>query len=70
MGRMFLRYSADSNLKRVLLECGGKNPFIVMEDTEDLDTAADHATNSIFWNMGENCLTLASIPPEPNSLKS
>jgi gamma-glutamyl-gamma-aminobutyraldehyde dehydrogenase len=52
---MFLRYSADSNLKRVLLECGGKNPFIVMEDTEDLDTAADHATNSIFWNMGENC---------------
>ena len=54
-GRMFLRYSADSNLKRVLLECGGKNPFIVMEDTEDLDTAADHATNSIFWNMGENC---------------
>jgi len=54
-GRMFLRYSADTNLKRVLLECGGKNPFIVMEDTEDLDTAADHATNSIFWNMGENC---------------
>ena len=54
-GRMFLRYSADTNLKRVLLECGGKNPFIVMGDTEDLDTAADHATNSIFWNMGENC---------------
>ncbi len=54
-GRMFLRYSADSNLKRVLLECGGKNPFVVMADTEDLDSAADHATNSIFWNMGENC---------------
>ena len=55
IGRMFLRYSADSNLKRVLLECGGKNPFVVMGDTEDLDTAAEHATNSIFWNMGENC---------------
>ena len=30
IGRMFLRYSADSNLKRVLLECGGKNPLVVM----------------------------------------
>lgn len=54
-GRLFLKYSADSNLKRVLLECGGKNPMIVMQDAEDLDTVADHAVNSIFWNMGENC---------------
>ncbi len=54
-GRQFLRYSADSNLKRVLLECGGKNPLLVMGDVEDLDTVAAHATNSVFWNMGENC---------------
>ncbi len=54
-GRLFLKYAADSNLKRVLLECGGKNPFVVMADVEDLDTVADHATNSVFWNMGENC---------------
>ncbi len=54
-GRLFLKYSADSNLKRILLECGGKNPMIVMEDVDDLDTVADHAANSIFWNMGENC---------------
>jgi len=25
-GRRFLRYAADSNLKKVVLECGGKNP--------------------------------------------
>ena len=54
-GRLFLKYAADSNLKRVLLECGGKNPMVVMEDVEDLDTVADHAVNSIFWNTGENC---------------
>lgn len=54
-GRLFLKYAADSNLKRVLLECGGKNPMIVMADVDDLDTVADHAVNSIFWNMGENC---------------
>ena len=54
-GRLFLKYSAESNLKRVLLECGGKNPLIVMNDVNDLDTVAEHAANSIFWNMGENC---------------
>ena len=54
-GRLFLKYSADSNLKRILLECGGKNPLIVMRDAGDLDTVADHVTNSAFWNMGENC---------------
>ena len=54
-GRLFLHYAADSNLKRVLLECGGKNPMIVMPDVEDLDNVADHAANSVFWNMGENC---------------
>lgn len=55
VGRLFLKYAADSNLKRVLLECGGKNPFVVMGDVEDLDTAAEHATNSILWNGGQNC---------------
>jgi len=54
-GRLFLKYAAESNLKRVLLECGGKNPLVVMGDVEDLDVVADHAANSIFWNMGENC---------------
>ena len=54
-GRLFLHYAADSNLKRVLLECGGKNPMIVMPDVEDLDLVADHAVNAAFWNMGENC---------------
>lgn len=29
--------------------------MIVMADAEDLDTVAAHATNAIFWNMGENC---------------
>ncbi len=61
IGRMFLRYSADSNLKRVLLECGGKNPMVVMPDAEDLDIVADHAANSIFWNMGENCSSNSRI---------
>ncbi len=54
-GRRFLHYSAESNLKRVLLECGGKNPFVVMHDAEDLDTIAEHAATAIYWNGGQNC---------------
>ena len=55
VGRLFLEYSAKSNLKRVVLECGGKNPCIVMDDAEDLDYVASHVTQAVFWNMGENC---------------
>jgi len=54
-GKRFLRYSADSNLKKITLECGGKNPAVVMEDAEDLDLVAGHVVNAAFWNMGENC---------------
>ncbi|MEM7112528.1 MAG: aldehyde dehydrogenase [Chloroflexota bacterium] len=54
-GRRFLRYSADSNLKKVVLECGGKNPFVVLDDAEDLDLIASDVVNGAFWNMGENC---------------
>lgn len=54
-GRRFLRYAADSNLKKVVLECGGKNPAVVLEDAENLDLVAEHVVNAAFWNMGENC---------------
>lgn len=54
-GRRFLRYAADSNMKEIVLECGGKNPAIVMDDAEDLDLVAEHLVSAAFWNMGENC---------------
>src|SRR4051812_11152785 len=55
VGRHFLRYSADSNLKRVYLELGGKSPNIILPDAPDLDTAADTAAWAIFFNSGEMC---------------
>ncbi|WP_428670233.1 aldehyde dehydrogenase [Roseibium sp.] len=54
-GRRFLRYAADSNLKEVVLEMGGKNPSVVLKDAENLDRVAAHVVNGAFWNMGENC---------------
>ena len=54
-GKRFLSYAADSNAKEVVLEMGGKNPAIVLEDAENLDRVAAHVVNGAFWNMGENC---------------
>ncbi|WP_205326076.1 aldehyde dehydrogenase family protein [Glycomyces sp. YM15] len=55
VGRHFLRYAADSNLKRVYLELGGKSPNIILDDAPDLDAAADTAAWAIFFNSGEMC---------------
>ncbi|MEX0495074.1 aldehyde dehydrogenase [Raoultella terrigena] len=54
-GRRFLHYAAESNLKKVVLECGGKNPALVFNDAEDVAAVAGHVLNGAFWNMGENC---------------
>jgi len=55
VGRTFLHHSADTNLKRVVLELGGKSPQVVMADAPPLDQIAPKILDAIFWNMGENC---------------
>jgi gamma-glutamyl-gamma-aminobutyraldehyde dehydrogenase len=56
VGRHFLRYAADSNLKDVVLECGGKSPQIVIADAaSDLGYVADQLASAAFWNAGQNC---------------
>jgi gamma-glutamyl-gamma-aminobutyraldehyde dehydrogenase/4-guanidinobutyraldehyde dehydrogenase/NAD-dependent aldehyde dehydrogenase len=55
VGKLFLRYSAESNMKAVSLECGGKTPNIVFADTPDLDAAARGAADGIFYNSGQVC---------------
>lgn len=46
---------AGKDLKRVSLELGGKNPFVVLEDA-DLDTAIPTAARAAFLNQGQICL--------------
>jgi 4-(gamma-glutamylamino)butanal dehydrogenase len=55
VGRMFLRYSSESNLKEIVLECGGKSPQVIMANPPDLDYVADQVLFAGFMNMGENC---------------
>jgi aldehyde dehydrogenase (NAD+) len=42
--------AAQSNLKSVTLELGGKSPLIICNDA-DLDVAVDLANFAIFFNM-------------------
>ena len=60
-GRRFLSYSAESNLKEIVLEMGGKNPCVVMSDATDLDAVAGHIVNGALWNMGENCSAISRL---------
>jgi aldehyde dehydrogenase (NAD+) len=53
-GRKILRMAADSNLKSVSLELGGKSPAIIFEDA-DLEAAARYTHYSINHNSGQHC---------------
>ena len=55
VGRYFLSYSGQSNMKRVSLECGGKSPNIIFADAPDLDHAAKMAADGMFGNSGQVC---------------
>ena len=54
VGRLIAKASADSNLKRVSLELGGKSPNIVFADA-DLSRAVSGAFLGIFFNQGQVC---------------
>ena len=61
VGAELLRYSADSNLKRVYLELGGKTPNIVFADAPNLGRAARKAAWGITFNQGEMCTAASRL---------
>jgi|TARA_B100000780_G_scaffold209757_1_gene149800 gamma-glutamyl-gamma-aminobutyraldehyde dehydrogenase len=56
VGRSLMQDAAQTNLKRVFLELGGKSPHIVFDDTTDLDAAAASVVGGIFRNAGQVCV--------------
>jgi aldehyde dehydrogenase (NAD+) len=54
VGHLMMTAAAQSNLKRVTLELGGKSPNIVFADA-DLDAAIEGAYFGIFLNQGQVC---------------
>jgi len=55
VGKYFMKYAGESNMKQVWLECGGKSPNLVFADTANLEEAAEFAARAIFFNQGEVC---------------
>jgi len=55
VGRRFLMYAAESNLKEVSLELGGKSPQVVFADCPDVEAAAKAIAWGIFYNAGQTC---------------
>ena len=59
VGRIIAKRAAE-HLKPVLLELGGKAPFIVLEDA-DLDEAIKAAAFGAFMNSGQICMSTERI---------
>lgn len=54
IGKIVMKAAAETNLKRVTLELGGKSPNIIFADA-DVATAAKFAYHALFYNMGQCC---------------
>lgn len=61
VGRYFMRYSSESNLKRAYLELGGKTAFVVAHDVPNLDKVAEEVAAGIFFNQGEMCTAASRL---------
>ncbi|MBV8830335.1 MAG: aldehyde dehydrogenase family protein, partial [Acidobacteriaceae bacterium] len=54
VGHLIMKAAAESNLKRVTLELGGKSPNIVFADA-DMDEAIEGSHFALFFNQGQCC---------------
>jgi len=54
VGQSIMKAAAETNLKRVTLELGGKSPNIILADA-DIATAAKFSYFALFFNMGQCC---------------
>lgn len=57
IGKQIQMAAGQSNMKRLLLECGGKSPYLVFDDCpEDLDAIATDIVSMAFHNQSANCI--------------
>jgi acyl-CoA reductase-like NAD-dependent aldehyde dehydrogenase len=54
-GKKLLIAAGSSNMKQLILECGGKAPNIVFDDCPNLESVAESIVARAFWNQGQVC---------------
>ena len=54
-GKKILKYSGQSNMKKVGLECGGKGPYIITQNCNRISEAAKILADNMFYNQGQIC---------------
>jgi len=60
IGKRIVKMSAESNLKKVTIELGGKSPLIICADA-DLNQAVEVAHLGLFLNHGQCCCASSRI---------
>lgn len=65
-GRLIQEMAAQTNLKKVTLELGGKSPALIFADA-DMDKAVEETVNSIQWNSGQVCMANSRIYVEASA---
>ncbi|XP_071960536.1 cytosolic 10-formyltetrahydrofolate dehydrogenase-like isoform X2 [Antedon mediterranea] len=60
IGKQIMKSCAESNLKKVSLELGGKSPLIIFSDC-DMDRAVRQGCGAVFFNKGENCIAAGRL---------
>ena len=59
-GRLIAKNAAESNLKRVHLELGGKAPMVVLDDADPAQVAEAIKIGG-YWNSGQDCTASSRI---------
>jgi 4-guanidinobutyraldehyde dehydrogenase / NAD-dependent aldehyde dehydrogenase len=60
-GKRLMVSAGQSNMKRLILECGGKAPFIVFDDCPSIDACVDALLRSAFYNQGAVCVAASRL---------
>lgn len=60
VGKKIIAMSAESNMKKLTLELGGKSPLIICKDA-DMDQALGVAHIGLFLNQGQCCCASSRI---------
>lgn len=68
VGQIVAKLAAESNLKRVTLELGGKSPNIVLSDA-DMENAVEQSHFGLFFNQGQCCCAGSRIFVEEKAYK-